>query len=384
MEKKILPFLVLVVLMQCLVLVVQSSGSVKIDKTTKVSWVIDGDTFDTTSGDRIRLADVDAPEKGESGYYDAKNLLIGLVYGETVYLDIDDIYGTDKYGRLVCVVYVDYNSTHFKNVNKALLVAGVAVIKNYNNEFNPYTWTLYSPKEKPPPPSDSTPPSIFVLSPKNKTYAENNVPLTFTLGESTSWIGYSLDGQPNVTITGHTVLSELTNGLHSLIVYAKDKAGNIGSSEIVHFTIQTSPIDVTLPTISIVSPENKTYATSDIPLTFTVNEPVSWIAYSFDNEANVTITGNTTLFGLSDGSHSLIVYAEDLHGNLASEIIYFAIDTQKTEPQQADTFPSTSQLYMIVIVIVVIAGITGFVVYRKMKTFVEPSSPTKQHHYQTK
>lgn len=131
-------------------------SSMEIDKITVVSQVIDGDTFDTTSEDRIRLADVDAPEKGESGYYDAKDFLTSLVYNKQAYLDIDDVYETDKYGRLVCVVYVDYNSTHFKNVNKALLVEDFAVIWNFNNEFDPYTWTLYCPKEESPEPLPST------------------------------------------------------------------------------------------------------------------------------------------------------------------------------------------------------------------------------------
>jgi len=143
-KRKLFLFLVLTVLMQCFVPVVLAG---EIDATTVVSWVVDGDTFDTNSGYRIRLADIDAPEYGEPGYYDAKNFLIDLIYGKTVYLDIDDIYETDKYGRLICVVYVKHNSTHYKNVNKALLVEGVAVIKNYYNEFNPYTWTLYVPKE---------------------------------------------------------------------------------------------------------------------------------------------------------------------------------------------------------------------------------------------
>ena len=35
-------------------------------------------------------------------------------------IDIDDIYGTDPYGRWVGVVYVRYNSTHCLNVNYAL------------------------------------------------------------------------------------------------------------------------------------------------------------------------------------------------------------------------------------------------------------------------
>lgn len=115
----------------------------EIDAVTVCDWVIDGDTFDTTSGERIRLADIDAPESGEAGYSAAKNALIDLIYGKTVYLDIDDIYETDPYGRLVCVVYIRYSSTHYKNVNKALLNEGVVVISNYYNEFGPYSWTLY-------------------------------------------------------------------------------------------------------------------------------------------------------------------------------------------------------------------------------------------------
>jgi len=126
--------------------IVQVASSWETDMTSVVNWVIDGDTFNVTSGDRIRLADIDAPEQGESGYLEAKNFLISLIYGKSVYLDVDDLSGTDPYGRLVCVVFVDYNSTHVINVNKALLVENVAVIKNYtNNEFDPCTWSLYVP-----------------------------------------------------------------------------------------------------------------------------------------------------------------------------------------------------------------------------------------------
>ncbi len=46
----------------------------------------------------------------------------------------------------------------------------------------------------------------------------------------------------------------------------------------------------------------------------------------------MTIAGNINLPGLSDGSHSLIVYAKDLAGNIgASEMIYFSVNTQRTD-----------------------------------------------------
>jgi hypothetical protein len=58
-----------------------------------------------------------------------------------------------------------------------------------------------------------------------------------------------------------------------------------------------------------------------------VNEPTSWIGYSLDNKPNVTITGNTTLTGLSNSSHNVIVYATDLAGNTGSNATYFTVTT---------------------------------------------------------
>ena len=116
----------------------------EIDETTQVTKVIDGDTF-YIPDDRVRLADIDAPENGtEPGFSIAKYALANMVGGKTVYLDTDQKSGRDQYGRLVAIVYVRYNSTHYLNVNKALLAQGVAVEYDFsNNEFSPVSWTLY-------------------------------------------------------------------------------------------------------------------------------------------------------------------------------------------------------------------------------------------------
>ena len=82
-----------------------------------------------------------------------------------------------------------------------------------------------------------SPPAIFIDSPKNKTYTVNSVSLKFTVSETTSWIKYSLDGQANVTITGDTTLSGLSEGEHSITVYAQDTDGQTRKSETVYFTI---------------------------------------------------------------------------------------------------------------------------------------------------
>jgi len=91
--------------------VLLSYYSVEIDFTSTATYIVDGDTFDITSGDRIRLADIDCPERGDSGFYEATNAISDLIYGKTVYLDIDDVYVYDTLGsRLVCIVYVEYDS----------------------------------------------------------------------------------------------------------------------------------------------------------------------------------------------------------------------------------------------------------------------------------
>ena len=89
---------------------------------------------------------MNASEKEQVGFDEVRDYLVSLVLGETIYLDVDDVYVYDSQGRgdrLVCVLYVEYNSTHFLNVNQALIQAGQVEIKDYDNEFNPNTWSLY-------------------------------------------------------------------------------------------------------------------------------------------------------------------------------------------------------------------------------------------------
>lgn len=77
---------------------------------------------------------------------------------------------------------------------------------------------------------------VYITSPENKTYNVNSVTLTYTVSESDSVVGYSLDGQANITISQSTTLSDLAEGSHKLTVYAKDAQDN-ENSHTVYFTI---------------------------------------------------------------------------------------------------------------------------------------------------
>jgi len=119
------------------------SSSFEVDVTAFVYRIVDGDTFDAFPVGRVRLADVDAPERGEAGYTEAVNALRRLILDRKVYLDVDDLYVMDRYNRIICVVYVRHNSTHLMNVNYWLVANGYVKISDYANEFNPYAWSLY-------------------------------------------------------------------------------------------------------------------------------------------------------------------------------------------------------------------------------------------------
>jgi hypothetical protein len=80
-------------------------------------------------------------------------------------------------------------------------------------------------------------PEIRIFSPQNKSYNSSSVSLDFYVDKPILELSYSLDGKQNVTITGNFTIDNLSNGLHNVTIYTKDTFGNIGSSDIISFTI---------------------------------------------------------------------------------------------------------------------------------------------------
>jgi parallel beta-helix repeat protein len=205
---------------------------------------------------------------------------------------------------------------------------------------------------------DTTPPVIAVLSPENRTYSTNRVSLNFTVSEQTSWEGYSLDDSVNVTIAGNTTLTNLPDGPHAITVYCNDTVGNMGRSDTILFTV-----DTTLPTIVVLSPENKTYSVNHIPLNFTVSEQTSWEGYSLDGSINVTAVGNQTLNSVPDGLHSITVYGNDTAGNMgSSNTVFFKVDTTPPNVTQVIQNPAENSVLpseIVTVNVTIIDSISG-------------------------
>jgi N-acetylneuraminic acid mutarotase len=122
------------------------------------------------------------------------------------------------------------------------------------------------------------------------------------------------------------------------------------------------------PAVTVISPQNKTYNTSDIPLTLVVNKPTSQLEYNLDGLQAVAILGNTTLNGLSNGAHNITVYATDIAGNTAaSETITFTINKEAETPQppSEEPFPTAYSMGFVALIIVILLGSIVYILKRK-------------------
>lgn len=75
------------------------------DDYFNVTKVIDGDTIDIETGERVRLICIDTPEYYQNYYNEATEFLEDLILGKEVKL-VKDVSEVGKYGRLVRYVYL--------------------------------------------------------------------------------------------------------------------------------------------------------------------------------------------------------------------------------------------------------------------------------------
>lgn len=106
-----------------------------------VTKVTDGDTLDVMTGEgdkiTIRLALIDAPERNEPGFNEAKNFIIEQCLNKNARVDPDNNQGL-TYGRTVAVVYCEG-----VNVNEAILDNNLAdIYQNFCDisEFADTNW----------------------------------------------------------------------------------------------------------------------------------------------------------------------------------------------------------------------------------------------------
>lgn len=103
----------------------------------RIVAVLDGDTADCVRENRsyrIRLSNIDAPEKSQAYGRASKKRLSALIYGNDVVVELE---GQDRYGRYLGVIYLDGENINARQVEEGLAWA-----------YRPHTSPEYLLKEE--------------------------------------------------------------------------------------------------------------------------------------------------------------------------------------------------------------------------------------------
>jgi parallel beta-helix repeat protein len=164
--------------------------------------------------------------------------------------------------------------------------------------------------------------NITVMNQGNKIEGSNLAAYANSTAIQTEYFTLVSSNSAMFTFTWNT--TSFPKGNYTISAYVSPVEGETDTDDnsYIDGTVQ---IDIP-PHIVILSPQNETYYSESIPLTFEIDEITSWISYSLDNQLNVTVSGNTTIT-VERGPHQIRVYANDTSGNMGtSEIVYFAVE----------------------------------------------------------
>lgn len=201
---------------------------------------------------------------------------------------------------------------------------GIGYVDNLRLATNMIVWLC----EK-----DITPPQMIYIAPSNGTLiGKTTVTMHWLAIDLQSGIDYyetRIDSGLWInkgTVTSHTFIG-LSNGEHTIDVRAWDKAGNSVSS---HVTIS---VDLTSPTVAILTPANNSYARQIVPINVSGSDAnFDRMELNIDSNKVATFTSNGTntyywdTLSESYSTHRITLIGYDKVGNNASITITVTID----------------------------------------------------------
>ncbi len=191
---------------------------------------------------------------------------------------------------------------------------------------------------------DATRPVLTLTSPENKTYAASSLELNFSVAEANIyWRGYSLDDGANVSLNGNSVLANLSEGSHSVVVYINDSAGNSNSTRI-DFTVDTRApylVELHLPADSNLSSRwvllNWTALDATTNLGYTIRLEDAEDGTLFESHPANASPYNLT--DLAEGKYTVRLIALDAAGNSNSSSKNITLDTTPPVLRNASAEP---------------------------------------------
>ncbi len=92
--------------------------------------VIDGDTIELKSGEKVRLLGINTPEKSEKYFKESKELLEEFILNKNITMEKDDE-NTDRYGRKLRYIYVSKENNQNKQIFVNLMLLGEGLAHTY-------------------------------------------------------------------------------------------------------------------------------------------------------------------------------------------------------------------------------------------------------------
>jgi len=170
---------------------------------------------------------------------------------------------------------------------------------------------------------DKTPPLPWILSPTNNTvYNVSSINVTWTLSDDAVWYCVIIDGKILYNGSETRYYAILEDGKHTIVVRAKDKAGNIGYSMVI-ITVDTMP-----PIIHILCPKGRYLNESVVNVSWNIVEQnIKFVQLRINHGEWVAVDDTYYVLKLEDGEYIVEIRVVDAAGHVAMDEVYFTVDT---------------------------------------------------------
>ncbi|UCG68650.1 MAG: Ig-like domain-containing protein, partial [Thermoplasmata archaeon] len=184
---------------------------------------------------------------------------------------------------------------------------------------------------------DSEPPKVTLTSPDNNSVLSADTEINLSISDDNlEKVRYSRNGGSKTSLYSPFAINttEWPDGEYTVTIYAEDRAGNL----IENWFLFTK--DITLPQITLKSPENNSLLLDPTILDFEViDDYLDLVRYSVNKAAYKILDSpydiDTTDW--EDGDFNVSIRAEDTAGNMNEQWYLFSFDT--TPPSISSTFP---------------------------------------------
>jgi parallel beta-helix repeat protein len=189
----------------------------------------------------------------------------------------EDYYLTFGYNRSINIIDRNYWSDYIGADSNSDGIGDMAYIIDAFNQDNSPLMSQMSFLTATPSPSPSPSLAISILSPANNsvvglvqgnnTFPIVSFPLIYKTNQAPSWVGYSVDGIGNETVTHNDtiVYPSVLAYNHNLTLYANDTLGNWAIPQTIYFSIGTNLVPATSTSGSLSPSEQPTITPSPRP-----------------------------------------------------------------------------------------------------------------------